>query len=186
MKRRHQTPKASNVRPKARKKPARANSKEVLSSPSDSIQIDSRWRQHYGRLLALRDEMMKRRGAMAEAAKEEQPAFSQHMADAGTDEFDRDLAMSMISSEQDVLYEIESALDRIRTGTYGICELTGKPIEPARLMAVPWARFSAKAQRELEAKGAVKQPHLNPPGSLTERFADTDEAEGESTREGED
>jgi RNA polymerase-binding transcription factor DksA len=186
MKRRQQTSRASDARPKARKKPARATSKEILSSPDNPPHIDSRWRQHYERLLALRDEMTKRRGAMSDAAKEEQPTFSLHMADAGTDEFDRDFAMSMISSDQDALYEIESALDRIRAGAYGTCELTGKPIEPARLMAVPWTRFSAKAQRELEAKGAVKQPHMNPPGSLTERFGDTEEAEGESNREAEE
>ena len=95
-------------------------------------------------------------------ALEERPAFSLHMADAGTDEYDRDLALGVLSSEQDALYQIEQALDRIRNGTYGICELTGKPIEPARLEAVPWARFSIEAEQQFEKEGAVKRTRLGP------------------------
>ena len=62
-------------------------------------------------------------------AAEEQPAFSLHMADAGTDSFDRDFALSRLSSEQDAVYEIDEALKRIERGTYGVCEVSGKPIE---------------------------------------------------------
>jgi RNA polymerase-binding transcription factor DksA len=103
------------------------------------------------------------------------------MADAGTDEFDRDFALSMISSDQNALYEIEAALNRIRSGTYGICELTGKAIEPERLAAIPWTRFSTEAQRELEASGSVARTRLAERGSWTEPSA----TEGESDAEGE-
>lgn len=84
------------------------------------------------------------------------------MADAGTDTFDRDFALGMLSSEQDALYEIDEALNRIRDGTYGKCELTGKPIEPARLDAIPWTRFSAAAEKQLEREGALKRVRLGP------------------------
>jgi len=77
-------------------------------------------------------------------------SYGQHMADAGTDTFDRDFALSLVSSEQDALSEIEAAIQRIKIGTYGICEGTGKPIAKERLLAVPFARFSAEAQKEIE------------------------------------
>jgi len=77
-------------------------------------------------------------------------SYGQHMADAGTDTFDRDFALSLVSSEQDALSEIEAAIQRIKVGTYGICEGTGKPIAKERLLAVPFARFSAEAQKEIE------------------------------------
>jgi len=106
--------------------------------------------------------MLNRQGGLAQEALEQQPAFSSHMADAGTDTFDRDFALGMLSSEQDALYEIDEALNRIRDGTYGKCELTGKPIEAARLEAIPWTRFSAAAEKQLEREGAVKKTRLGP------------------------
>jgi len=77
-------------------------------------------------------------------------SYSQHMADAGTDTFDRDFALSMVSNEQEALTEIEAAIDRIYKGTYGICEMTGKPIREERLLAVPFTRYSMKTQAQLE------------------------------------
>ena len=72
------------------------------------------------------------------------------MADAGTDTFDRDFALSLVSNEQEALSEVEAAIKRVHAGTYGICELTGKPISRDRLLAVPFTRYSAEAQKELE------------------------------------
>ncbi|MFO1446604.1 MAG: TraR/DksA C4-type zinc finger protein [Opitutaceae bacterium] len=77
-------------------------------------------------------------------------SYGQHMADAGTDTFDRDFALSLVSSEQEALSEIEAAIQRIRAGTYGICEITQKPIAKERLLAVPFTRYSAEAQKEIE------------------------------------
>lgn len=77
-------------------------------------------------------------------------SYGQHMADAGTDTFDRDFALSMVSSEQEALQEVEAAIDRIFNGTYGICEMTGKQIRDERLMAIPFTRYSLKTQEQLE------------------------------------
>lgn len=77
-------------------------------------------------------------------------AYGQHMADAGTDTFDRDFALSMVASEQEALSEIDAAIKRIHDGTYGICEITQKPIAKERLLAVPFTRYSAEAQKDLE------------------------------------
>ncbi len=77
-------------------------------------------------------------------------SYGQHMADAGTDTFDRDFALSLVSSEQEALSEIEAAIKRIRDGSYGVCEITQKPIAKDRLLAVPFTRYSAEAQKNLE------------------------------------
>jgi RNA polymerase-binding transcription factor DksA len=77
-------------------------------------------------------------------------AYGQHMADAGTDTFDRDFALSMVASEQEALSEIDAAIKRIHDGSYGVCEITQKPISRDRLLAVPFTRYSAEAQKEIE------------------------------------
>ena len=77
-------------------------------------------------------------------------AYGQSMSDGGINTFDRDFVLSLVSNEQESLSEIDAAIKRIHDGTYGICEITGKPISKDRLLAVPFARNSAEAQKELE------------------------------------
>ena len=73
-----------------------------------------------------------------------------HMADIGTDTFDQDLAIGMAETERELLREIDEALERIPAKTYGVCQLTGKPIPKARLDAKPWAKYTIEAARQLE------------------------------------
>ncbi|MCC5850451.1 MAG: TraR/DksA C4-type zinc finger protein [Verrucomicrobia bacterium] len=83
---------------------------------------------------------------------------SQHSADHGTDNFDREFALSLATSEQDVLYEVDEALMRIQEGTYGICEMSGVRIEKARLEVIPYTRFSVQAQTQMEQGRAKYRP----------------------------
>src|SRR5436190_24325742 len=114
----------------------KAATADVLGSLARRPRVPSKWRKNYEHLIQLRNHLVNRRQTLSKDALEQQPSFSTHMADAGTDTFDRDFALGMLSSEQDALYEIEQALNRIRNGTYGICELTGKRIDPRRLDAI--------------------------------------------------
>ncbi|MGA2444197.1 MAG: TraR/DksA C4-type zinc finger protein [Opitutaceae bacterium] len=124
----------------------------------DSSDVPERYRRYYKLLVDLRSHVLESLGQHSEetlkrSAKEDAgdlSGYGQHMADAGTDTFDRDFALSLVSSEQEALSEVEAAIKRIREGTYGICELTGKPISRDRLLAVPFTRYSAEAQKELE------------------------------------
>jgi len=59
--------------------------------------------------------------------------------------------------ERELLAEIERALGRIEAGTYDVSELTGEPIEYARLAAVPWARLTASEQEDLEHEMAARR-----------------------------
>ncbi|PYI84703.1 MAG: hypothetical protein DME26_12825 [Verrucomicrobia bacterium] len=89
------------------------------------------------------------------------------MADAATDEFDRVLALSALSAEQDALREIDEALNRIKTGAYGICEVTRKPIPVARLNALPWTRFAGVVEQQLEREGKANNMRLGELRSVT-------------------
>lgn len=83
---------------------------------------------------------------------------AQHSADHGTDNFDREFALSLASTEQDVLYEVDEALMRIHDGSYGICEMTGVQIERARLQVIPYTRYSVQAQSKMEQSRAKYRP----------------------------
>jgi RNA polymerase-binding transcription factor DksA len=159
-----------------------ATTEDVLGPAGTDYNIPAKWQRHYERLEQLRERLLQKKGELAEDAREEAPTYSMHMADAGTDTYDRDWALSMLSSEQNAVYQIEQAMDRIHNGSYGKCEVTGKPIERERLEAIPWTRFSAEAVRELERNGTAKKTKLGTLGS----FAGVSRsAERESSGEGE-
>lgn len=73
-----------------------------------------------------------------------------HMADMGTDNFDQEFTLGLVDSERKLLVEIDSALNRIDDGTYGICQGSGKEIPLARLKAIPWARYCVEYAKQLE------------------------------------
>lgn len=128
--------------------------------------IDPEWERYRQILLDLRDQLVRQMNGLAKESAEQLPGYSMHMADSGTDNFDRDFALSLLSSDQDAIYEIDEALKRIERGSYGICELTGKPIPKARLDAIPWARFTVEAQAQLERDGALRHRRLGSLGTL--------------------
>jgi len=121
-------------------------------------EVPEKFRRYYKMLTELRSHVMEKLGEHTEdtlmkSSKDDSgdlSGYGQHMADAGTDTFDRDFALSLVSSEQEALSEIEAAIKRIHDGTYGICEATQKPIAKERLLAVPFTRYSAEAQKDVE------------------------------------
>jgi DnaK suppressor protein len=146
------------------------------------VNIKPQWAKYYQRLLELRDQLTRQMHGLAKESAQEMAGYSLHMADSGTDNFDRDFALSLLSSDQDAVYEIEEALKRIEKNTYGICELTGKPIPRTRLEAIPWTRFTVEAQAQLEREGALRQRRLGALGTvdavgLTEAEPEEEEAE---------
>lgn len=157
--------------------PAKANKPSV--DDGDLLELPEKYRRYYRLLVDLRNHVLESLGQHSEetlkrSAKEDAgdlSGYGQHMADAGTDTFDRDFALSLVSSEQEALSEVEAAIKRIHDGTYGICELTGKPISRDRLLAVPFTRYSAEAQKELEK---TKHHSVQRAGI----FADTTSEEG--------
>src|SRR5260370_15603096 len=136
------------------------------SRNNGEVRIKPEWAKFHQRLLELRDELLRQMNGLAKESAQEMAGYSLHMADSGTDNFDRDFALSLLSSDQDAIYEIEEALKRIEKNTYGVCELTGKVIPRARLEAIPWTRFTVQAQAQLEKEGALRQRRLGALGSV--------------------
>jgi len=140
------------------------------------------------KLLALRDGML---DSMAGVAKDnlrsraegsEASAFGMHQADAGSDAYDRDFALSLLSQEQDALYEIEEAIKRIDSGTYGVCEMSGKAIPHPRLEAIPFARCTVECQAQIEKQRKavrVRQPVTSLFGLTEEEAGSAAESEEE-------
>lgn len=80
--------------------------------------------------------------------------------DLSRSDFDKDLAFNLGERETHQLQEIDDALQRIDDGTYGTCARCGKPIDEARLEAVPTARYHAECQSELESAQGLETPTL--------------------------
>lgn len=145
-----------------------SSSSSKSSKPKNwsTTKVKPQWSKYYKTLLELHERLMTQMDGLAKESAEEMQSYSLHMADSGTDNFDRDFALSLLSSDQDAVYEIEEALRRIEKETYGVCELTGKPIPKARLEAIPWTRFTVDAQMQLEKDGVARQRRLGTLGSV--------------------
>src|SRR3984957_3347493 len=158
--------------PARMKKTGPATAASILGDPTaprtsnGKAKIKPQWAGYHRHLLELRDRLMQQMSGLAKESAEEMSNYSLHMADSGTDNFDRDFALSLLSSDQDAIYEIEEALKRIERDTYGICELTGKPIPRNRLDAIPWTRFTVEAQSQLEREGALRSRRLGALGTV--------------------
>jgi DnaK suppressor protein len=144
----------------------------------DLKKVKREWQKFCLHLLDLREQLTKQMNGLAEESAQEMAGYSLHMADSGTDNFDRDFALSLLSSDQDAVYEIEEALKRIERKTYGVCELTGKSIPRARLEAIPWTRFTVEAQAQLEREGALKSRRLGTLGTI-DAVGTTTEGDGD-------
>lgn len=173
-------PAAKSVTDTTGRRPVAGPKKPVKLTPFLQLQRE--------RLHILRDSLL---DAMAGVAKDtlrsrpegsEASAFGQHQADAGSDAYDKDFALSLLSQEQDALYEIEEALKRIEAGTYGICEMSGKPILPARLEALPFARLTVQCQAEFERTKKFQRNRA----PVTSLFGLTDSEGEEETEEAEE
>ena len=126
----------------------------------DESKVPKQWLPFYQTLMSLRSAL---KGSLGERSSEtigasarESGELSINSSDAGTETFDRDLALSMVANDHEALEEIEDAIDRIFAGTYGICLETQKPINKNRLKAVPFTRFSVEGQNQFE-RGRIKE-----------------------------
>jgi DnaK suppressor protein len=171
-------------KPKAASKQS-SDTIRLLGKNNRERKLDPFTRQQREKLLQLRDAMVDSMAGVAQdtlrsrAEGSEASAFGMHQADAGSDAYDRDFALSLLSQEQDALYEIDQALKRIELGTYGTCEMSGKSIPRARLEAIPFARFTVECQSQLEKQNKASRVRQ----SVTSLFGLTEEEGGETEEE---
>ncbi len=79
-------------------------------------------------------------------------AYSLHMADVATDNYDREFSLGLADKEQVIVHRIDTALDKIEDGTYGECELCNKKISVVRLKVVPYAELCVPCQEKQEKR----------------------------------
>lgn len=188
--------KASKPAPKAAaKKESKAEAEARLASipaappkPKKPVKMTPFLNAQRERLRILRDALLDSMAGVAKDTLRSRPegseasAFGMHQADAGSDAYDKDFALSLLSQEQDALYEIDEALKRIDLGTYGVCEMSGKEIPAARLEALPFARLTVECQAEFERTKKFQRSRA----AVTSLFGLTDsegDDDGEETEE---
>ena len=123
-------------------------------------EIPRKWKKYYNLLVDLRKHHSKGAENISEevlkrSAKEDSgdlSSYGQHLADAGSESFERDMAYNLLSNEKEMIAEIDAAIERIKNGTYGICEVTGEPIPESRLEAIPFTRCTKRGQEIKEAQ----------------------------------
>ena len=157
----------------------------VIKKGKEPVKVTGWVAKQRERLLQLKDTLLDSMSGVGRdslrnrAEGGEASAFGMHTADAGSDAYDRDFALSLLSQERDSLFEIDAALKKINDGNYGFCELSGKPIPHNRLEALPFARYTVECQAELEKTNRltrVRQP-------VTSLFGLGEEGESESEEE---
>ena len=152
--------------------------------------VPQKWKKYYKLLIEVKTRLAGVAQDMSDVvapAKEEltheQAIQGMDAADIGSKNFERDMAYSLLSNEQAILEEVDAAIERMRDGTYGVCEITGKPIPESRLVAIPWARCTIEGQRQKEAEQKKQKSggSRNPYGDIAddmdelEVFEDADE-----------
>jgi DnaK suppressor protein len=80
-------------------------------------------------------------------------SFDEEFADAGTATFERERDLSLSNNIRDLIEKIDNAVERIEEGTYGLCQRCGRPIEKARIRALPYASLCIKDKQAEERTG---------------------------------
>jgi len=100
-----------------------------------------------------------------------------HMADVGSDNYEIENTLGLMDSERKLISEIDTALERIEDGTYGICEGSGKQIQKARLEAIPWARYCVEFASMFE-KGIFAREDFIDESEDSEHFDEEQDDDG--------
>jgi RNA polymerase-binding transcription factor DksA len=114
----------------------------------DRARVKQRLNDERARRLALAQRLRREESDPVESS--ELSKVDQHPAELGSETFERELELTTLTIVEGELKDIDDALRRLDDGTYGICEECGKPIDEARLEAVPWARYCVVDQARVE------------------------------------
>ena len=100
--------------------------KPVVEKPTGPVVLTAFAKKQKQKLLDLRDDLMEtlygvENEGIKAASTGSDNGSGQHQGDAGSDSYDRDLALSILAKEKDALTEVEKALERIDAGVYGLC-----------------------------------------------------------------
>lgn len=132
-----------------------------LRATMDLLKADPEWpaflQEQKAALLKLRDSILPNmqnvtRDHLRSGNSNVSSSSGQHIGDAGSEAEVRDLTIRLLDKDREQLFEIDAALERIRLGFYGICEVSLEPIPKKRLQVRPFCRLTVKCQEEYEKK----------------------------------
>jgi RNA polymerase-binding transcription factor DksA len=128
--------------------------------PLPKIRIPEKYRRLYENLMRLRERLTKQIDFLTAdnlTRSQQDTEVDFRSKEQGTDNFDRDFALNCVSRDQDAIFEIDEALNRIQLGTYGKCESCGHSIEAARLASLPYSRLCIACKSKLETDPRAKR-----------------------------
>jgi RNA polymerase-binding transcription factor len=130
-------------------KPAAPRAKPTGLNPTDLSEIRTRLQNEQAE---MRAEYEKSIAALNDLTQFQGDGAGDDQADAGSKAFEREQEQSIAANRHLLLSQIEHALERIDSGTYGICEDCGRPIPAARLKALPMATLDAECKARAERR----------------------------------
>jgi RNA polymerase-binding transcription factor DksA len=142
------TPRAATKKPAAparatRARPAKLDKKTLARIRAELVAERGNYE---AQMAALEEESFQ--GTQSELTGD--VAIDEDFADAGSATFDREQALSIQNNIRDLIDQVNRALGRIEEGTYGSCERCGRPIDPARLQALPRTLLCQDCKRREE------------------------------------
>ena len=153
---------ATKAKPKARKPGVRARRKPprsgVAAAPRKPVKLSPEMRKYQDLLLAERErlevelqEIENRTARISESERaSELSSYEDHPADLASETFEREKDLAIGESVESLLNQVNTALDKIQQGTFGVCDACRKPIKKARLQAIPFATLCVDCQGQLE------------------------------------
>jgi DnaK suppressor protein len=124
----------------------------------DKATAAKRLEEERTRLQGIREGIQREQDDAISEAGNELSSFDQHPGDSGTETFEMEKNVSLLEQVDDELLEVEAAVQRLERGTYGTCQVCGRPIGDARLEAMPATRFCVEDQARAEREGGFPGP----------------------------
>ncbi|GAA0957116.1 MULTISPECIES: TraR/DksA family transcriptional regulator [Streptomyces violaceusniger group] len=100
----------------------------------------------------LRTEILASEEAITGLMRDSGDGAGDDQADTGTKNITREHEMALAGNAREMLLQTERALDRLDTGTYGLCESCGDPIGKARMQAFPRATLCVECKQRQERR----------------------------------
>jgi DnaK suppressor protein len=124
----------------------------------DKATASRRLEEERTRLQGIRDDLQREQAEGAADGGGELSSIDQHPGDSGTETFEMERNVSVLEQVEDELLEVEAAVERLERGTYGTCQVCGRPIGDERLEAMPAARFCVEDQARAEREAGYPGP----------------------------
>lgn len=149
---------AAKAAPAKRAPLARAVARPVKVKPARPVKLSPEMQKFRETLLSERarleaelEEIESRTARTTDAERAtELSSYEDHPADLASETFEREKDLAIAESVESLLNQVNTALEKLERGTYGVCDACGRPIKRARLQALPFATLCLECQDRLE------------------------------------